>query len=124
VSLRDRPVLYVFLETHDLAGQRRFLESDLNLPVLELIGPRDARVPGLRLVARPVPVPPAALAVTAWGEEAPEVRLDLRCPSGRSVAGPGRWPALIRSRAAAPGTDQAGHAVNSDWVRRKLTRAA
>ena len=35
VSLRDRPLLYVFLETYDLARQRHFLESDLGLPVIE-----------------------------------------------------------------------------------------
>ncbi len=35
VSLRDHPLLYVFLEAHDLAAQRRFLESDAGLPVLE-----------------------------------------------------------------------------------------
>ena len=57
---------------------------------MELTGPPGVPVPGLRLFARPLPVPPAALAVTAWGEEVPApsegpgagvdpaVRLDLR----------------------------------------------
>ena len=35
MSLRDRPLLYLFLEAHDLARQRRFLETDLGLPVIE-----------------------------------------------------------------------------------------
>lgn len=32
---QDRPLLYVFLEAHDLAAQRAFLERRLGLPVIE-----------------------------------------------------------------------------------------
>jgi len=35
VTLRDRPLLYVFLEAPDLAAQRAFLEHRLGLPVIE-----------------------------------------------------------------------------------------
>ncbi|MBG0566099.1 VOC family protein [Actinoplanes aureus] len=33
--LRDRPLLYVFLEAHNLAAQRAFMEDRLGLPVIE-----------------------------------------------------------------------------------------
>jgi catechol 2,3-dioxygenase-like lactoylglutathione lyase family enzyme len=35
VTLRDRPLLYLFLEAHDLAAQRAFLEHRLGLPLIE-----------------------------------------------------------------------------------------
>jgi histidinol-phosphate/aromatic aminotransferase/cobyric acid decarboxylase-like protein len=61
-----------------------------------------AAVPAVRVVARRLPVPPAALAVSAWGEPADGVQLDLRYADDEA-----EWidppPAKVWAGAAATG---------------------